>query len=283
MRPPDIDIEPAAPRPDRAAHPIPPQPREVPRYDVTRWRGKRSSACVVIPVINEGDRIGRLLGRMAALGIPEQADVIIVDGGSKDGSLEPDRLDDARVAGLLVKRDPGRLSAQLRCAYDFALGQGYDEIVTIDGNDKDDPDPIPDFIAAIRRGVDFVQASRFMRGGVEENTPLKRRLAVRLVHAPLLSLTSGFHWTDTTQGFRGYSRRMLADPRLSIFRAAFSDYELLAYLNYRAPRLGFRCQEAPTARRYPKGEKAPTKIDVRGEFRLVRVLVATCLGRYDPK
>ncbi|MDB5673016.1 MAG: glycosyltransferase involved in cell wall biosis [Alphaproteobacteria bacterium] len=263
-------------------HAIPPQPREVPSYAVERWRGRRSSACVVIPVIDEGARIGRLLARIADLGIPEQADIILVDGGSTDGSLDPERLDSARIGGLLVKRGPGRLSAQLRCAYDFVLRQGYEEIVTIDGNDKDDPDPIPAFIAALRGGVDFVQASRFIPGGTEENTPWKRRLAVRLIHAPILSIASGFRWTDTTQGFRGYSRRLLADPRLAIFRSAFSDYELLAYLNARAPRLGFKCIEMPTARRYPAGEKAPTKISLVGELRLLSTLFAAATGRYDP-
>jgi glycosyltransferase involved in cell wall biosynthesis len=262
---------------------IPTQPRDVPRYDVVRWQSRRSTACVVIPVINEGERIRRVLGRMAEIGIPEQADVIIVDGGSKDGSLEADDLDRARVAGLLVKRDVGKLSAQLRCAYDFVLGQGYDEIVTIDGNNKDDPDPIPAFIAALRGGIDFVQASRFLPGGGEENTPWKRRLAVRLIHAPMLSLASGFHWTDTTQGFRGYSRQMLIDPRLAIFRDVFMDYELLAYMNYRAPRLGFKCTERPTARRYPPGEKVPTKIGLWEELKLAKVLLATCVGRYDPR
>ena len=259
------------------------QPREVPRYDVVRCQSRRSTACVVIPVINEGERIKRLLARMAEIGTPEQADIIIVDGGSKDRSLEADDLDRARVAGLLVKRDVGKLSAQLRCAYDFVLGQGYDEIVTIDGNNKDDPDPIPAFIAALRAGTDFVQASRFLPGGVEENTPWKRRLAVRLIHAPVLSLASGFHWTDTTQGFRGYSRRMLIDPRLAVFRDVFMDYELLAYMNYRAPRLGFKCIEMPTARRYPSGGKVPTKISLWEEMKLAKVLLATCVGRYDPR
>jgi glycosyltransferase involved in cell wall biosynthesis len=271
--------DPAAPAPERA---IAPQPREVPEYEIARWRGRRSTACVVVPVINEGPRIGRLLARMAAIGVPEQADILVVDGGSTDGSLAPALLDETGIAALLVKTGPGRLGAQLRCAYDFALRQGYDEIVTIDGNDKDDPGPIPVFIAALRAGSDFVQASRFLPGGVEENTPWKRRLAVRLIHAPVLSLASGFRWTDTTQGFRGYSRRMLADPRLAIFRAVFTEYELLAYLNYRAPKLGFKCIELPTARRYPAGDKVPTKIDLGGELRLLKTLIATAAGRYDP-
>lgn len=263
-------------------HTIPPQPRDVPRYDMVRWQGRRSSACVVIPVINEGKRIRRLLARMAAIAIPLQADVIIVDGESSDFSLDTDYLNQIGVAGLLVKRETGKLSAQLRCAYDFVVRQGYEEIITIDGNDKDDPDAIPAFIAALRDGNDFVQASRFLPGGTEENTPWKRRLAVRLIHAPTLSLASGFHWTDTTQGFRGYSLRMLIDPRLAIFRDVFMDYELLAYINYRAPRLGFKCIEMPTARRYPTGEKIPTKISLRGEMKLFAVLIAACVGRYDP-
>jgi len=261
----------------------PTQPHEVPAYDVPRWRGRSHSACVIIPVINEGARIWRLLSRMAALDIASVADVLIVDGGSTDGSLAEDILDAGHVAALIVKRGPGKLSAQLRCAYDFALEQGYDEIVTIDGNDKDDPDPIPDFIAAIRSGMDFVQASRFLAGGVAENTPLKRTLAVRLIHAPALSIASGFRWTDTTQGFRAYSRRLLVDPRVAIFRDIFTGYELLAYLNYRAPRLGYRCVEMPTARRYPAGEKTPTKINFSGELNLVSVLKKACFGQYDPR
>jgi dolichol-phosphate mannosyltransferase len=258
------------------------QPHQTPAYRVDRWSGRTRSACVVIPVINEGDRIGKLLARMAELGVPDQADIVIADGGSKDGSLSDERLDAARVAGLLVKTGPGKLSAQLRCAYDFVLAQGYDEIITIDGNNKDDPDAIPAFIEAVRDGYDFVQASRFIKGGVEENTPLKRRLAIRLVHAPMLSVASGFSWTDTTQGFRAYSRRMLLDPRMAIFRDAFTTYELLAYLSYRAPKLGYRCVEAPTARRYPAGEKIPTKIDFKGEFGLLKTLFDICRGKYNP-
>ena len=258
-------------------------PRQVPTHDVVRWTGRTQPYCVVIPVINEGENIGRLLARMAALGVADRADIIIVDGGSKDGSLAVERLDAARVAGLIVKTGPGKLSAQLRCAYAFALDQGYGGVVTIDGNNKDDPDAIPSFLAALADGVDFVQASRFVPGGVEENTPWKRRIAITLVHAPLLSLTSGFRWTDTTQGFRAYSRRLLADPRVAAFRDVFVSYELLAYLNYRAPRLGYRCVELPTARRYPKGEKIPTKISpFSGEFKVFKTLVDACTGRFNP-
>jgi glycosyltransferase involved in cell wall biosynthesis len=253
---------------------------QVPAFETLVWHGRRHSWCVVIPTINEGDRLKRLLTRMRTLAIAGIGDIIIVDGGSTDGSLAPEALEDVR--GLLLKTGPGKLSAQLRCAYAFALDQGYQGIVTIDGNDKDDPEAIPRFIDALKQGFDFVQASRFISGGLAENTPKSRHFAIRWIHAPLLSACGGFHWTDTTQGFRAYSRKMLLDPKIAPFRDVFSTYELLAYLSYRAPRLGYRCVELPTIRRYPKGE-VPTKISsIRGNLSVFAILIRACAGRYDP-
>lgn len=255
---------------------------EVPSYEVKMWHEKSHDFCVIIPVINEGDRIVSLLRKMHAANISALADIIIVDGGSTDDSLEQDRLKSLSVTGLLLKTGKGKLSAQLRCAYAFALQQGYEGIVTIDGNDKDEPEAIQRFIDALKGGVDFVQASRFISGGVAENTPISRDFAIRFIHAPVLSIASGFKWTDTTQGFRAYSRKMLLDPQVAPFRKVFDSYELLAYLSYRAPKLGYKCIELPTVRRYPQGE-VPTKISaVRGNWSVLKVLFKASFGKYNP-
>lgn len=254
---------------------------QIPSFEIPLWLGRQHSYCIVIPVINEGERIKNLLGKMAALKINTLADILIVDGGSQDGSLEFVALQKLGVRGLLIKTGPGKLSAQLRCAYAFALDQGYDGIITIDGNDKDDPQAIARFIAALQEGVDFVQASRFIAGGIAENTPKSRHFGIRFIHAPMLSLASGFKWTDTTQGFRAYSRKMLLDPNIAPFRDVFMGYELLSYLSYRAPQLGYRCIELPSVRRYPKGE-VPTKISsFKGNLSVLQVLFNTCLGKFN--
>lgn len=254
---------------------------DVPAYDVTLWTDKKHDACVVIPVINEGQRIISLLTKINDLSINDIADIIIVDGGSTDGSLATERLLNLNVSGLLLKTGPGKLSAQLRCGYAFVLEHGYKNIITIDGNDKDDPAPIPDFLNALNQGYDFVQASRFVRGGVAVNTPKSRDFAIKFIHAPVLSIASGFHWTDTTQGFRAYSSRMLLDARVAPFRKIFVTYELLAYLSYIAPKLGFRCIELPTSRIYPDGE-VPTKISsFKGNFSVLKILFKACLGYYN--
>ncbi|MBI2286029.1 MAG: glycosyltransferase family 2 protein [Nitrosomonadales bacterium] len=255
---------------------------QIPAFETLLWQGRQHPWCVVVPVINEGERIKNLLARMSAFKIDRIADIIIVDGGSTDGSLALESLQGNGVRGLLLKTGSGKLSAQLRCAYAFALDQGYEGIITIDGNDKDDPEAIPRFIDALKQGFDFVQASRFISGGVAENTPKTRNFAIRFIHAPMLSLFSGFHWTDTTQGFRAYSRKMLLDPQIALFRDVFMTYELLAYLSYRAPKLGYRCIELPTIRRYPKGE-VPTKISrFKGNLSMLEVLLRACLGNYNP-
>ncbi|WP_295965661.1 glycosyltransferase family 2 protein [uncultured Bartonella sp.] len=255
---------------------------QVPSMKVALWSSRHHPYCVVIPVINEGARIKNLLARMKSHNISDMADIIIIDGGSTDGSLEPDFLKEMNVSGLLVKTGPGKLSAQLRCAYAFALEQGYEGIITIDGNNKDDPEAIPRFIKELEDGADFVQASRFIAGGTAINTPKSRDFAIKYIHAPCLSLASGFKWTDTTQGFRAYSSKMLLDPKVAPFRDIFMTYELLAYLSYRAPKLGYKCKEIATRREYPVGE-VPTKISsFKGNLAVLKILFKACLGQYNP-
>jgi hypothetical protein len=82
---------------------------------------------------------------------------------------------------------------------------------------------------------------------------------------------------------RAYSRKLLLDPKIAPFRNVFDTYELLAYLSYRAPKLGYRCVELPTVRRYPKGE-VPTKISAfKGNLSVLQVLFKACFGQFDPK
>lgn len=72
-----------------------------------------------------------------------------------------------------------------------------------------------------------------MEGGRAVNTPPVRNLAVRLIHAPVISLTAGQRFTDTTNAYRAYSARYLADESCAL-RDVFMTYELLAYLSVRA-------------------------------------------------
>jgi dolichol-phosphate mannosyltransferase len=191
----------------------------VPDGDVHVLRERSSRYCVLIPVINEGDRILGQLRRLRDHGFG--LDVVIADGGSTDGSTELDRLGELGVRALLVKRGAGKLSAQLRMGFAFALAEGYDGIITVDGNGKDDVSAVPRFVAALEEGAGFIQGSRYVPGGQAINTPRERHLAIKLLHAPVTSLAARRRYTDTTNGFRGHSRALPLDPRVAPMRGVF--------------------------------------------------------------
>ena len=256
----------------------------VPKFMSYEFAGRQKDHALLIPIINEGERIARELKRAQAAGISECVDIIICDGGSTDGSTGHERLQNLDVNALLVKQDAGKQGAQLRMGLFWALARGYKGIITIDGNDKDSIEDVPHFVDKLAEGYDFVQGSRFIKGGEAVNTPPIRYGAVRLIHAPVISLTAGHWFTDTTNAYRAYSRRYLTDERVQPLRDVFMSYELLAYLSVRASQLGFRACEIPVVRKYPETGKTPTKISfLGGNLDLLKVLFKNMLGSYKPE
>lgn len=253
----------------------------VPDYTIDTFAPRRHDLALLIPVINENGRITAQLEAMRDMS--PDVDVIIADGGSDDGSTDDARLASLGVRTLLTKTGPGRLSAQLRMGFHYALREGYDGVITMDGNGKDDPAGITEIAAALRRGDDFVQGSRFVKGGHSQNTPWERYVAIRLIHAPITSIGARRRFTDTTNGFRGHSRRLLTDPQVDPLRDVFTTYELLAYLPIRASRLGYRVSEVPVTRSYPQGEAKPTKISGAGAHAdLLKIVTRAARGDYAP-
>ena len=255
---------------------------EIPHYITSQLLPKQSKYCLCIFVINEGEKIRKQLTKMKE--ISQDIDVIIADGGSTDGSLDLDFLKSVNVRILLIKQDRGKLSAQMRMAFAFALLEGYEGIITIDGNNKDDPTAISNFVEALDCGFDHIQGSRFIKGGKAINTPWQRYLAVRLIHAPLISLAAGFHYTDTTNGFRAYSRRLLTDLQVAPFRNLFATYELHYYLAIRSVRLGYKVKEVAVTRRYPDRGPIPTKISpIKGNLLILKNLFQACFHQFNPR
>lgn len=254
----------------------------VPAYDTEEFAPRRHDYCVLIPIINEGERIARELERARKAGVPEAADIVICDGGSTDGCTDHGTLRALGVNTLLTKHDTGRQGAQLRMGFSWALDRGYRGFITIDGNDKDSIEDVPRFIKKLREGYDFVQGSRFVPGGVARNTPLSRYIAVRLIHAPVISLTAGKWYTDTTNAYRAYSRRYLEHPQCRPLRDIFNGYELLAFLSTCADLNGLRTCEIPVSRVYPAGEAVPTKISKwKGNLDLMKILFANLFSKYN--
>ena len=143
---------------------------------------------------------------------------------------------------------------------------------------------VPRFIEKLKEGYDLIQGSRFVKGGKAINTPFIRTVSVKLIHAPIISLTAHQKFTDTTNAYRAYSARYLTDKRVQPLRDIFMTYELLAYLSVRATQIGMKACEIPVTRAYPKTGKTPTKISFfKGNSELIKILIANARGVYKPK
>ena len=256
--------------------------KECPTYTVDNLKPKETDYCVCVFVLNEGER---LLGQLKkSHGILSKLDIIVADGGSDDHSVHLEKLQSLGVATLLTKTGKGKLSAQMRMAFDYTLKMQYRGIIVMDGNGKDNPNDALLIRDALIGGADHVQGSRYVPGGEAINTPWLRHIAVKYIHAPLIAMAADWRYTDTTNGFRGYSVKLLTDPRVQPFRHIFKAYELHYYLAIRAARLHFNIVEVPVCREYPKAEKTPTKISpVRGNFLIIKTLLLAVMGKYNPR
>lgn len=255
---------------------------KLPEYELIEINPRKRQYLICIPVLNEGDRFFRQLQKMQDINVYDVADLIVCDGGSTDGSANVDVLRDYGVTALATVKPCGQ-SNQLMVGYYYALINGYEGTITIDGNDKDGVDGIFEMAKALDRGYDFVQGSRYAKGGRAIHTPIVRAAAIRFLHVPIINLLSGFHYTDTTNGFRAHSISVMKDARIQPFRfGAFPTYDLVQYLTVRIPRLGYRVTEIPVLRQYPKG-KTVTKISpIKGNLDLLRILWNIAIHKYDP-
>ena len=139
-------------------------------------------------VYNEGEKLSRQLSKIPPIHL-RGFDIMIGDDGSTDDSITSDLLDRFHVRGVIRLPQNMGLSANIKAGLSWYLQESqYRGLIMMNGNDRDDPEALPRFIHALEEGYDYVQGSRFMKGGKEENTPAIRYWGIRLLHAPY------FHW-----------------------------------------------------------------------------------------
>ncbi len=214
---------------------------------------------VIIPCLNEEEAIGAVVERIRATGIE---DVIVVDGGSGDCTVERAETAGARV---IIERRPGYGRALMTGLE--ALNHACNLIVFIDGDGSDDPDRIPDLVAPLRYGsADFVLGTRLQ--GVREPGSLSApQILAGHLSGALIRLVYGVRFTDMSP-YRAIPRATLAT--LGMQEQGFG-WNL--EMQMRAAAAGLRCIEVPVGQRRRQGGTSK----VSGNFR-VSVKVAWVLG-----
>ena len=159
----------------------------------------------VVPAYNESATVGRVVGELRA--VAPDFDVLVVDDGSTD-----DTSDRARVAGARVVRLPFNLGigGAVQAGFVFALENGYERMVQVDGDGQHLATEIPVLEEVMRTdpAIDMVCGSRFVTDS-GYLAPISRRTGIH-IFAFLLSRIVGQRVTDPTSGFRLYNRRAIA-------------------------------------------------------------------------
>ena len=137
---------------------------------------------VVIPIYNEAANIGALyerLGRVLA-GLPGRHELIFVNDGSRDNSLELMlglAARDERVRYIDLSRNFGHQIA-VTAGLDVAAGAA---VVIIDADLQDPPELIPELYQKLHEGYEVVYAKRRSRQGESVAKKFTARLFYRLL------------------------------------------------------------------------------------------------------
>jgi glycosyltransferase involved in cell wall biosynthesis len=149
---------------------------------------------VVVPTLNEARNLEHALPELPD-GLYE---VIIVHGGSTDGTVETARRlrPDARVV-LQTRRGKGNA---LACGFAACSG---DIIVMLHADGSADPAEIERFVDALVAGADFAKGSRFLDTGGSADITRIRSLGNRCL-SMLVNTVFGCRYTDLCYGYNAF-------------------------------------------------------------------------------
>lgn len=202
-----------------------------------------ASLLVFIPAKNEASTIRDVVTdvRSTFQQAGHAPHILVIDDGSTD-----DTQTHAEQAGAQVIRHPRSqgLGRAFEEAHQFALHEGYETLLTIDGDNQFLADDLLRIYQTMQReGADFVSGSRFLSNSQVNNMPSMRRHGNLLLAKMVTSITKR-PITDSTCGLRGYSRKALA--ALHTFSAFTYTHEVVLNLGLKP----LRFAEVPITVRY---------------------------------
>ena len=221
----------------------------------------------VVPAYNEEATVGRVIARLRE--VEPDFDIVVIDDGSTDRTREI-----ADASGVAVLRLPFNvgIGGAVQAGFNYALENGYDYMVQVDGDGQHDPCEIATLRAEMDRdpAMDVIVGSRFLKD-LEYVGPVSRRAGIHLF-AFLLSRFVGQKVTDPTSGFRLYNRRAI-----SLFARDYPhDYpEVEAVLVLHFHRLRMR---EVAVRMFQRGGGSSSITSGKSVYYMIKVLLAIFVG-----
>jgi glycosyltransferase involved in cell wall biosynthesis len=221
---------------------------------------------VVMPALNEEAVVGAVIEEVREA--RPDAHVLVVDDGSTDATAVV-----AAKAGADVLRLPFNLGVggALRAGFRYAVRYDYAAVVQVDADGQHDPAEIDNLLAALQ-DADLVIGARFAGQGSYDARGARRLAMVLLAHS--LSRRTGTALTDTTSGFRAFSRRTV-ELFAQNYPAEYLGDTVEALVI--ASRAGLRIRQVPVHMR-PRAGGAPSQSSLKSVVYLARAALAVALS-----
>ena len=189
---------------------------------------------MMVPTLNEERGIRRVLED-----VPKDIDVLVVDGGSTDETVEVARQYRVRVIRQKFGRGKG---CGVRTGMEFFLGSKYDVLCMIDGDGSNDPEELPKMIEAMKdEKAEVVLGSR-VRGKREKGAMTLFTIFSNVIVSLFLGLRFLRIFTDVQTGYWAFSRKAVETlyPRLKA-----KGFEIEMEIFVLTLDVGLKCIEVP--------------------------------------
>lgn len=260
----------------------------MPDFGLSREEGRAVAEpllSVVIAAYNEADVIADTVQRIAAyLDVKHPYEILVVDDGSEDATLEILKGLESRYAALRVIQNGANRGKGYAIKQGVLAAKG-EFILCTDADLAYSIEDVEDFLHAIQQEFDAVWGSRVHPGSLYSMHAryfpyiFQRHLIGRMLIV-VVDLLFGLNVSDTQCGFKffrsGAAREIFSRTRMTDFSF---DVEVCCI----ARRLGYRIQEMPVHFRY-NGGKSSVRL-IAGSFRmmldLIRIRWNLYRGLYD--
>jgi glycosyltransferase involved in cell wall biosynthesis len=202
------------------------------------------SVLTALPVYNERTHVNPVLDEV----VRYSNDVLVVDDGATDGTSA---LLDARTDVRVLRHEKNRgYGAALKTAFDYAIENKYDVLVTIDCDGQHEPQRIGQLVGACR-DADIVSGSRYLRNkeNAEQAPPERRQINTQITRE--LNELLGLSLTDAFCGFKAYRV-----PELAKLKIDEPGYGMPLELWVQAVHHGLRIVELPVPLVYLEEERS---------------------------
>lgn len=217
---------------------------------------------VIVPAFNEEESIAGVIDDLR-VNFP-QGDILVVNDGSTDSTSGVAKSQ--RAAVIDIPYNVG-IGGAMQTGFLYALRKGYDVAIQFDGDGQHMAEEISRIFEPYKKsGADLVVGSRFLSEGGFTSS-MQRRIGSKILSLVVSSIVG--RWiTDTTSGFRVYSRKAI-DFFSAIYPEDYPEVEALIL----AHKKGLKIEEVP-AEIQPRAAGKSSITVGRAVYYMVKVLLA---------